>query len=316
MTAKTDILLATYNGAAHLPVLLDSLLQQTKKDWRLIVRDDGSNDDTPELIGKWVEQTGVEAMILPQNGENLGSSGNFSALMAASDAPYFAFCDQDDYWLPEKLEVLLAAIRDKEQVRGCDCPVLAHSDLTVVDEAMQAIHPSFWLMSRVQPEHPNARRKLMVQNYVTGCATMGNAALRSAALPVPDNAIMHDWWLALVAAFFGELVNIKAPTICYRQHGGNVIGAKTWSPLGIVQRFVESPSEAIFRSRRIVRRTAAQAQAFVDRFGDRLEPDVREMFAEYGKIQSASVLARKTFFLRKRVKPDYLPRALVHWFFM
>lgn len=106
------------------------------------------------------------------------------------------------------------------------------------------------------------------------------------------------------------------PTIRYRQHGGNVIGAKTWSPLGILQRFAESPSEGIFRSRRTMCKTAAQARVFADRFGDRLEQGDNEMFQDHGRIQSASLLARKTFFIRKRVKPDYWPRAVLHWFFM
>ncbi len=316
MTKKIDILLATYNGAAHLPVLLQSLERQTSRDWRLIARDDGSTDNTIEILENWISRTGADARILPANGQNRGASGNFSVLLEASDAAYFTFCDQDDAWFPEKLEVLLNTIRDEENKHGPDRPVLANSDLVVVDDAMQVIQPSYWRMLRVLPNHPKARKKLLVQNFVTGCAMMGNAALRQAALPIPEAAVMHDWWIALVAAHFGSLLNVAAPTIHYRQHGGNVVGAKAWSPIGILRRFAESPSEAIYRSRRIVRRTSQQALAFADRFQDRLEPDDLAMFLEYGRIQSASVMARKTFFLRKGVVPDNLPRAISHWLFI
>lgn len=316
MNPEIDILLATYNGAKHLRALLNSLSSQVETRWRLITRDDVSTDDTHQIISDWAAETGAQLMVVPNQGQKLGASGNFVKLMEVSDAPYFAFCDQDDVWLPHKLEILLGAVQKLESAGDPEEPILAHSDLIVVDENLTQVHRSFWEMSRVNPEHPKAYDKLMVQNFVTGCATLGNAAIRDAALPIPAQSVMHDWWMALVATNTGHLVNIHTPTIFYRQHSGNVVGAKSWSILGILRRFFDSPSQAIYRSRRIIRRTTSQAREFSARYGNQMEAKRFETFAGYGEILEKPFLARKLFLLKKGVWPDYWPRVILQWIFM
>ena len=122
MTAQTgdtiDILLATYNGETFLDEQLDSIAAQAHGDWRLIARDDGSSDRTPEILEAFRMRHPGKVVVLEDGDGNLGLVQNFSRLMAHSDAPYAAFCDQDDVWMPEKLALSLAKMRELEQEQG------------------------------------------------------------------------------------------------------------------------------------------------------------------------------------------------------
>lgn len=315
MPATVDILLGTYNGAAHVTEQLESLRAQTFGDWRLILRDDGSTDGTPVMVADWCGGNGIDHVIL-ETGRNLGAAGNFGALLAASDAPYFCFCDQDDVWLPEKLSTLLDAVCEAERRLGSETPILAHSDLLVVDDDLRPVSSSYWRMLRADPAGDTGRRGLMLRNYVTGCASFGNAALARAALPVPDESPMHDWWLALVAAHCGELIDLPRPLVQYRQHGGNVLGAKDWGLLGILRRIAAQPLQAVARTRRAHGMTMRQAGCFAGRYGDRMEPAMAELFAAYGSLPEQPFLARKTFLLRHGYRLPSPLHTLIHWVFL
>ncbi|RDC60500.1 putative glycosyltransferase EpsE [Alteripontixanthobacter maritimus] len=308
-----DILLGTYNGGAHLDELLRSLEAQSFSDWRLIVRDDGSSDNTLEVLGQWASRTARDVMLIENRPTAGGACANFNVLLESSDAPYFAFCDQDDVWLPEKLATMLSAVRTCEARHGIDHPVLVHSDLAVVDASLQPVSPSYWQLLRYDPAHQSDRRSAFLENFVTGCATMGNAALRERATPIPDGAIMHDWWVALVATWFGSLVACPEKTILYRQHGANVIGASDWSVPAMARRFAAKPTDSIRRTSRIVQRTQTQAGAFAKRYGRSLDPDIASFTARYGALGIQPFLARKAFMLKERFVPSYIMRTAFYW---
>lgn len=314
--APIDILLATYNGAPYLPELLQSLQDQTEENWRLLVRDDGSTDATVDIIRTWAKSTGRSCVILADDGQRLGASHSFGALLAASDAPYFMFSDQDDVWLPEKIAHTWAALKKREAKCPAGTPIMAHCDLAVVSETLEPLAPSFWAQSRLDPLDPASHKRLLLENFTPGCAVMGNRALAVRALPVPDAAIMHDWWLALVAGYLGEIVTIPKPLILYRQHGGNAIGAQDWGLPGITRRFLRSPSEAISRTKRILRRTPAQAQAFADRFVADLKTSDAQNVEELAALPKSALLRRKTYFLRSGMRPSSWLRTCVLWVFI
>jgi glycosyltransferase involved in cell wall biosynthesis len=219
-----DILLATYNGAVYLPAQLDSLLAQTHEDWRVIARDDGSSDQTLSVLEAYSRNHPGKFLIL-HDGGRVGAKASFSRLIAQSSAPYIAFCDQDDVWVPDKLEVLLDALRSEEICVGSRIPLLAHSDLEVVDEKLELMNASFWVYQGIDPSRDGLSR-LLVQNVVTGCALLCNRALANAALPIPESAFMHDYWLALMASAIGRIVPVPRALVKYRQHGRNTLGAK------------------------------------------------------------------------------------------
>jgi hypothetical protein len=168
--------------------------------------------------------------VLPPSASPLGSAGrNFAGLLEAAlerDADHVFCCDQDDVWVADKLERMLAELRRAE---GPDRqPCLVHHDLAVVDERLKLVNPSYWSVMALHPGSESGSQRLLSRNEVTGCATGCNRALLELALPVPESAIMHDWWLALFAGFFGRLIPVRESLVSYRQHGSNVIGAKSY----------------------------------------------------------------------------------------
>ena len=304
--SRIDILLATYNGARFLPEQLASLAGQTHDNWRLLVRDDGSSDATLDIIREWAKGVVQEVEIIEDGRKGLGASMNFAALMENASAPYFACCDQDDVWLPHKLETLLGAARESEALHGEAHPVLIFGDLFVVDEALAPIAPSYWALSNLDPDRDAKRlADIMVRNVATGCATLGNAALLRAALPVPDGARMHDWWLALAAFSLGSLVPVREPTVKYRQHGSNTIGASKATPLAIAKQFFGAPVAALERTERLLVRSQRQAGAFVDRFGDALSKEDAALLRGYAGLAGQSWAARKRFLLEHAIMRDH-----------
>ncbi|MWV29460.1 glycosyltransferase family 2 protein [Aurantiacibacter rhizosphaerae] len=312
--SQIDILMATYNGARFLPEQLASLENQTHKDWHLLIRDDGSSDATLQIVREWAGRVEQRVTILEDGRSGLGASLNFAALLEGSDAPYFAFCDQDDVWLPEKLEVMLATLLSAEAPSSQPVPALVYSDLRVVDQQLDMISDSYHDFSR-RPKLREGRelRQVMLHNVVTGCASLGNAALRAQALPIPAAAVMHDWWLALVAAGTGRLIQMPQPTILYRQHGGNTLGANANDLISQIKYVLRSPALAIGRSRKLLADTQRQTRAFADRYADNLSQHERSILQEYSMLNEGGWPARKTFFLRNRILRDNIMKNLPYF---
>lgn len=222
-----DIILSTYNGTRYLTGQLESLFKQTYQDWHLIIRDDGSTDDTVEMVKRYAAQF-PDRIIYIDDHENLGACQSFAKLLSETKALYVMFCDQDDVWLPNKIEITLNKMLAMELECGKTTPILVHTDLQVVDSNLKVFDASYWNYRKIDPSRDRLNY-LLSQNVVTGCAMMINAALRDKVNHVPPVAIMHDWWLALIAAVFGKIFYISEATIYYRQHGKNTLGAKKWS---------------------------------------------------------------------------------------
>lgn len=222
-----DILMSTYNGQKYVKNQIESIIAQKHDNWLLIIRDDGSCDQTCEMLNNF-SIAEKRILIIPSQSKNIGVVQSYLHLLEHSVSPYFMFADQDDVWLPEKITLTLQKLSNKHTDNTL--PRLVYSDLQVVDSDLRAIHPSFLKYQRLKPaKFANFRRELL-QNIVTGCTLGGNAALREKALQVmgrgTESVIMHDWWLALVAFYFGSVSYIPAAPILYRQHGANQLGAK------------------------------------------------------------------------------------------
>lgn len=247
-----DILLATYNGERFLTEQIDSLLAQTAQGFRILARDDGSTDGTVALVNDYGVRFPGKIARLDDGQGNIGVVQNFSRLLEASTADYAMFCDQDDVWHTDKIARTLEAMRAMEARHGRDTPLLVHTDAEVVDETLQRMAPSHHKSTKLLPEHSPLPR-LLIQNVAQGCTMMMNRALVTRAAPIPPEARMHDHWVALVAAATGDIGYLPQPTLRYRQHGANQVGAV---------RRRESIKAA---TRRAMRANAAQAGALLDR---------------------------------------------------
>jgi glycosyltransferase involved in cell wall biosynthesis len=224
---KLVIVMATYNGAPYLEEQLESIRVQTLTDWSLIIRDDGSSDETLAILRRY-EKTDPRISVVVDSQGNLGASRSFGSLLKHaldSGADYVACSDQDDIWLPEKLARTYEYMRVLEEDNPPGTPVLMHTDLEVVNDTLERLNSSYMAYESVgQPVSPPLE-KLLIQNHVVGCTMLANRALLKIALPVPADARMHDWWLALCARSTGVLGFLPERTIKYRQHGSNTLGS-------------------------------------------------------------------------------------------
>ena len=302
------IICAVFNGARFLPEFLQSLDAQTHADWRLWVRDDGSADTTPHIIRDAASRD-PRVCLVHTGGPQLGAAGAFGWLLdqLPADAEYVMCADQDDVWLPLKIEATLAAMRDAERegrtpARGA---VLVHTDLSVVDDALRLVHPSFWTFAGIEPE-PVSLRRFAVRNVVTGATVMINRPLRELIGSPPPEAIFHDWWFSLVAAALGRVVSIRRATVLYRQHTANTVGARdSRIRLRELPRAIVAGLNTASNFRQGVEKTAAQASAFLDRYGHRMTADDRRFLREYSDIPRHSFLRRKFALLRLRALPEH-----------
>lgn len=220
------ILMATYNGADHIEEQLDSVARQTHRAWVLLVRDDGSTDGTVELLRRRAADDERIRLLASASVGPMGPAQNFGQLIAEglrTPNNLFFLCDQDDVWEASKLATLAQCF---PQFGEEATPLLAHSDLSVVDTHSRTLHPSLVRLTKSNPFSNDPLAYLLTRNFVTGCAVACNRRLLEIASPLPEKAMMHDWWLALVAAAGGQIRYTPEPLVRYRQHGGNTIGAK------------------------------------------------------------------------------------------
>jgi len=193
------------------------------------VRDDDSQDNTRDVLKKFAAEDKRIRYVRDTKGR-LGASRNFGELMrvaleAGADTIFFS--DQDDIWLPHKIARQLKSLQEMERQYGPGTPLLCYSDLEVVDQKLNQIHPSFMRYEKLRHESHNPIHVLLTQNVVSGCAAVINRDLLEFVTPIPNEVLLHDWWLAICAAACGRIGYIDEPLVQYRQHSGNQIGALT-----------------------------------------------------------------------------------------
>lgn len=221
--SSVNILLASYNGERFIGAQLDSLINQSYKNWQLYIRDDGSSDETLNIIKEY-QQKDLRIHLITDELGNLGSCQNFSVLMntVRNENEYTMFCDQDDVWLPNKIEVTFNKMRQIEKEFTSQTPLLVYTNFQYVDKELKIIQ-SKKNYSAVKVKHLNFNH-LLAQNPVYGCTMMLNKALNQLIDTIPAAAKNHDYWVALAASAFGKIVYVPQSTVFYRQHQLNVSG--------------------------------------------------------------------------------------------
>lgn len=285
-----DILLATYNGGPYLSELLQSLKAQTCGNWTLLVRDDGSDDNTLDVLNVFADK---RVRLIKDEKRRLGACQSFSELLKYSAADYIMFCDQDDVWLPEKIELTMKKMLEAESMHEGE-PIMVHTDMVVADRNLNVLSRSFWDYQRLNPELVSLNH-LLTLNIATGCTMMINRKLKELAA-IPKAALIHDWWIALVASAFGRIERVDAATILYRQHGGNAAGALKY-PFG----YIAARVTGLKSSKELLKGAIAQGGSFYSAYEGRLPEKDRLMLYDFsnllrmGRIQRARTLLKHRF---------------------
>lgn len=221
---KIAIVLALYNGELYLREQINSLLSQTYKNWTLYIRDDGSLDNSVEIVYEYVKLYPEKIVFIEDNKGSLGAVQNFSYLAGQCSEPYIMLCDQDDVWIEHKIQTTYNVIQNMESIYR-NMPILVFSDMKIVDEKLNIIASSFWENQKLNPDVSLDLYSILAQNVVTGCTVMINQQLKSIALPIPTDQFLHDHWLSIFGCKYGKVVYIKEPLVLYRQHEKNTLGA-------------------------------------------------------------------------------------------
>lgn len=222
------IVLSTFNGATFLEQQLQSIIDQSVSNWLLLIRDDGSTDDSQGVCARYAAQDS-RIVVLPPDRERLGPAHSYGRLLEEAfrrGMSYVFMADQDDIWDSDKMELELQTMREREGAVGAMMPLLVHSDLRLVRADGRPLHPSFFKYQRIVPTAEIPMAVLLAQNFVTACSVLVNRALLAIALPFPSRLAMHDWWLALCAAGSGQILLHPRATVAYRQHSRNAVGAR------------------------------------------------------------------------------------------
>ena len=269
-----NILMATYNGHAYLKEQIDSLLAQTYTNWELWVRDDGSTDSTIEILKSYKINHPNINVYTNLTGKR-GACSNFAALfrMAKLDehAKYIMFCDQDDIWLPNKIEETLTEMKRQEQLYPAE-PVMIYSDVELIDDRGGRTGHSLRIKGKID------LKNLVSFNYVLGCTVMINRAMIYKIKRIPEQAANHDYWMALVTSIYHSAY-INKKLICYRQHRQNASGnvAHNNSLSARIRRHVTNPQYEIEASKAKL----TMLNEFYKQYVKELDAGKRKMLEEY-----------------------------------
>ena len=266
------------------------------------MQDDGSDDDTPALLRKAAQDGSF--LLGTEGGQHLGAIGNFWSLLRQSDGELIALCDQDDEWEPNRLSRCREALELAEARWGADTPLLVHSDCRLVDAEGALLQESFFRHQGWDPAAVTLSR-LLVQNNVTGCTLMMNAALRRLVAEHADPASMHmhDWFIALTAAAFGHIVFLDEPLVRYRQHGVNVMGASRQT---LLQRGMKALG-AWQKGKARIALTYRHTRAFREAYGALLPDEAAAVIDRYlatermGKIRRVMAVRRGGYTMQSRI---------------
>jgi glycosyltransferase involved in cell wall biosynthesis len=298
---KVIVLLSAFCSATFIAEQLASILAQQGVDLHVVIRDDGSDDGSLDMLQALVRD---DPRITLFSGENLGVTGSFFALLTAAeacDADYVTFADQDDIWPPDRLAWQCAALADVPS----EVPGLCYGAFLRVDAAGAPMGEP------VLPPLPD-KGALLSENQVPGCTMMLNRAahqLVRSSLPPAGNVYIHDWWVEQVIVFTGRIVRVDDVVLHYRQHAANLIGAPG---IGRIWR------ARLVRLRRLRGHhpLPAQIRELRARFGDRMTAADRTRIDDFLEAATGSLPRRMSHvlsgqFRRARRSDDLFLRLLL-----
>lgn len=271
---ELTILMATFNGADYIGRQLDSLIGQTYRDWQLVIHDDGSTDNTLHIVNDYCVKD-PRITLMADGILNQGAARNYLHLLNETTAGLYAFCDQDDIWLPNKIERMVDAISQHQQPALVYANAYFYRSDNVLSRKTTTIHPKV------------LRDTLFFNSGIQGCSVMINAQLLALLKPFPAQVVMHDHLLTMGAAVFGTINYIDEVLMWYRQHDRNVTGSQQVGHITKVRSFLTNGAPVIdnahFRAN----------EGFYNRYFSMLSDEQKELFKAYFQYASTGSIWRR-----------------------
>ncbi len=293
------ILLSTYNGEKYLANQLDSLLLQDFKEWRCIIRDDGSNDKTLSIIKEYTSGY-PDKFVLLEAGPHTGWKSSFSRLLEqkCDFGEYLMFCDQDDIWFPQKISTMLMVACEQQS------PCLIFSDLALIDADGESVGDSFFKYNRVDPK-ALSWRTIFAHNPIPGMSILVDVRIVKKLLPIPPD-FAYDWWIIAGSYFFFKVVYLPCCLAKYRLHSQNAVGSR--DPLKAFVYYVKNYGEA----KKLVDNSMFLFEEFYRRFS--LDSDLR--FSQLIKVIYDKGLIRKWHLIKYGFLPQHIVRKIGYLLFL
>lgn len=281
--------MAAYNGQNYIAEQIESILRQSEPDWRLMIQDDCSADATYDIANQYSKKYPEKIGVFRRTENSGGAAANFFSMMKYATSEYTMLADDDDVWLPDKIEKTLSAMREEERIFTKRTPILVHTDVKVVDAGLHLIADSMFRRQGLNYRNCDLNH-MLAQNIVTGCTMMVNRPLLALVTQktIPDHAVIHDWWFALIAAAMGKICFIDRPTLLYRQHSGNAVGSKSMGGLNYTLKNLVS----VRRVQNPLRAGFLQADELLLKYGLQLDGEMREILTDYVNIPNLNKLKR------------------------
>jgi len=284
---SVSVAMATYNGEKYLEEQLDSIHSQTLKPSEVIVCDDQSSDGTQEILEKYQQKGLIKYFV---NDKRLGFIGNFKmAVSLTSPANYIALSDQDDIWLPGKIQ---AAAELLLKIEGTEQPAMVYSDLVLVDEEKNLLNKSF-RNELGQGGYIHCLDTLLFGSFVNGCTMLMNPNMRNYFSSIPDNgALNHDTWMTLIAYTFGEVAVVPDSLILYRRHRNNATELSDFQKLGRFRRLWAEVLHS-FRKNDLFEDQISFVSEFYNTFHQELNSEQKMLIQKFLKLKGKSYLEKK-----------------------
>ncbi|SEK46109.1 Glycosyl transferase family 2 [Pseudobutyrivibrio ruminis] len=305
--SQVAIILATYNGEKYIQEQIESIINNSYTKYTIYVCDDGSTDKTPSIVNGLKDKY-KDKIVFNANDINRGGLANFLYWTSQIEADYYMFCDQDDVWYENKIQVSLDFIKSVEKGNS-DVPVTIFGDANVVDERLDLLHESFFKNENLDASKCSFK-DLLMENKLLGCTVMFNRRtqeLLRAVDKLPENIRMHDWWIGLIASTFGKVAYYNQPLLMYRQHGNNQVGANG---------YIEYIMKNIFNwkeQRAQLYAIFSQGESFLNCYRDLLTDDQIEYLEEFSSFYKRGWISRKIRFIKNGYRKTGIMRNLGMW---
>jgi glycosyltransferase involved in cell wall biosynthesis len=273
------ILLPTFNGERFIKEQIQSIQQQSFRDFYLHIFDDCSTDQTREIVTTLADND--DRIQIHCNGVRKGVIKNVNDALLKIDAEIYFLADQDDVWLVEKMARQMEAFQQ-------DNVIMTFTNLLLVDENGNSSGMDFWSCQEINPQEAARSEILAIKTMVTGCTMAFKKRLLKITLPIPEQATMHDHWLSFFAAKIGRVMPIPEELVLYRQHSENVIGASVTPRLQREKRYAGCLSYQDFKTRKLesFQHLLVSLEAFVERLEQNSlkDPTLKKYIAFYTSI--------------------------------